>query len=116
MLTALFTISGVSLTETPPLDRDPPGQRPPGQRPFRAETPLDREPPGQRLPPPLDREPPGKRPPADRQTPVKTLPSQTSFAGGNNGTIEIKRAKKERNGSDRTNSEQTISIPISCSQ
>ena len=28
--------------------------------------------------------PPGQRPPVDRQTPVKTLPSQTSFAGGKN--------------------------------
>ena len=38
----------------------------------------DREPPGQI--------PPGQKPPVDRQTPVKTLPSQTSFAGSKYST------------------------------
>ena len=37
------------------------------------EHPPDRDPPGQRHPPP---------PPVNRKTPVKTLPSQTSFTGG----------------------------------
>ena len=54
----------ISLTETP-------GQRPPGQRP-----PLDRD--------LLDRDPLNRGPPVDRQTPVKTLRLQTSFAGGKN--------------------------------
>ena len=52
---------GFSLTETP-LDRETPW----------TETPLTGDPYGQRLPPPA----------VDRQTPVKSLPSQTSFAGG----------------------------------
>ena len=51
----------------------------PGQRPPRTETPGQRSPwtetPGQR---PLDRDPPGQRSPSCGQTPVKTLPSQTS--------------------------------------
>ena len=65
------------------LDRDPPGQRPPWTETPQTETPwtdtpLNRHPP--------DRDPSGQRqdPPVDRQTPVKTLPSQTSFVGGNN--------------------------------
>ena len=77
-------------TETP-SHRDPPGQRPP---PW-TETPLDRHPPptGQTPPhrtdTPLDRDPSGQRGrdrdrPVDRQSPVKTLPSQTSFAGSKN--------------------------------
>ena len=49
-------------TETPWTE--PPGQRPPGQRSPWTETP----------PPSL-----GRDPPMDRQTPVKTLLSQTSF-------------------------------------
>ena len=69
----------------PPLDRDPlPLDR---DRIYR--DPLDRAPwtetPWTEIP--LDRDSPslpGQRPPVDRQTPVKTLPSQTSFAGGNN--------------------------------
>ena len=68
----------VSLTE-----RDLSGQRPPG-----TQIPPDREPssgqrhsPGQR--PPWTETLPGQRSPVDRQTPVKTLPSQTSFADGN---------------------------------
>ena len=52
---------GVSVTETPPPDRDPP-----------TETPLLRPP----WTDPLDRYPPGQRPklpsPMDRHTPVKT--------------------------------------------
>ena len=56
---------GVSLTETLP------GQR----RPW-TETHLDRD-------PPWTETPWTKTPPVDRQTPVKTLPSQTSFGGGN---------------------------------
>ena len=55
------------------LDRDPPGQRPPP----RTETPWTETPNGQR--------PPWKETetsPMDKQTPVKTLPSQTSLAGG----------------------------------
>ena len=89
----LFTIWG-SLPDRDPLDRDPlpldrdplplnrnpPGQRPPVQRP------LGQRPPchvicdacWDRTPPPL---------PVDRQTPVKTSPSQTSFVGGKNGKI-----------------------------
>ena len=65
----LFTGEGVSLTETHPLDRDPPWQTSPW-----TETPLDRQrdprdPPGQRPPwteTPLDRDPPGQRPPGQR--------------------------------------------------
>ena len=53
-------------------DRGPPGQRPPW-----TETPLDREPSRQR--PPWT-----ENSPVDRQTPAKTLPSQTLFAGGKN--------------------------------
>ena len=74
----------------PPLDRDPlpldrdPIYRDPLDRATWAETPwteitLDRD-----SPPSLDRDPP-----VDRQTPVKTLPSQTSFVGGNNN-INVK--------------------------
>ena len=61
-----------------PPDRDPPGQRPPWTETHWTKNPLDRE--------PLDRDPPGmetETTPVDRQTPVKTLPSETSFAGGN---------------------------------
>ena len=65
---ALYRMGGGSLwqrvpwTETPwPLDRDTRTETAPGQR---------------SLPRPI--------PPVDRQTPVKTLPSQTSFAGGKN--------------------------------
>ena len=81
---------GDSLTETIPLDRDPPpetlldtdpsGHRPPGHRPPptprqrpQTKTPLDRD--------PLDKDPPVDRdtpPPVDRQTPVKASPSPTS--------------------------------------
>ena len=60
---------GVFMTETPP-DRGLPWTETPRQRL-----------PGQRPP---DREPPDRDPTVDRQTPVKTLPSQTSFAGGKN--------------------------------
>ena len=93
--------------QSPPGQR-PPRQRPPGQRPLDREPPdrdpldrdpldrdpltetplLDRDPPDRDLPTenPLDRDPhPVDRdPPVDRQTPVKTLPSQTSFPGGKN--------------------------------
>ena len=83
----------ISLTETrgqrPPLDRDPPwtetplGQRPPLDRdPPWTETPLGQRPPLDRDP--LDRDPLNRGPPVDRQTPVKTLRLQTSFAGGKN--------------------------------
>ena len=66
VLPALYRTGG-SPWQRPPwtktsMDRNPPGQKPPGQRP-----------PGQGTPPPVV-----------RQTPVKTLPSQTLFAGGNN--------------------------------
>ena len=48
----------------------------------------DRDPPGQRLSlgqrSPQTETPHGERPPVDRQTPVKTQPSQTWFAGGKN--------------------------------
>ena len=100
------SLRGVSLTGTL-LYRDPPGQRhPPDREPSdrdppqretlldrdfpRTETPRQRPPetetPGQR-PPPIEA-PLGQRlrPPVDRQTPVKTQPSQTSFAGGKNGS------------------------------
>ena len=72
--TCCLPYAGVSLTETPldkdlpSLDRDPTGQK----------LPLDRDSPGQRLP--LDRYPPPLF--EDKQTPVKTLLSQTSFASG----------------------------------
>ena len=62
-------------------DRNSPGQRPsgqdlPGETPW-TDTPLQRPPYG---------DPPGQNPPppaVDRQTPVKTLPLQSSFADGN---------------------------------
>ena len=66
-------------TQVGPPDRDPSGQRRPLDRnPPWTETSLDRD--------PSDRNPtPQQRPlPLDRQTPVKTLPAQTSFAGGRN--------------------------------
>ena len=63
---------GVFMTETPP-DRGLPWTETPW-----TETPRQRLP-GQRPP---DREPPDRDPTVDRQTPVKTLPLQTSFAGG----------------------------------
>ena len=55
-----------SLDRDLPPDRNHPDRDPMGQKSPRTETPSNREPPGQR---PL---------PLDRQTPVKTLPSQTS--------------------------------------
>ena len=87
------------LGQRPLLGQRPHGQRPHGQRhpwtetsPW-TETPLDRDPldrdiPGQRPP---DRDPPDRDPPwteteiplVNRQTHVKTQPSQTSFACGN---------------------------------
>ena len=57
-----------------PLDRDPSGQSPPWTETPQTETPRDRDP---------GETPWTETPPVDRQTPVKTLPSQTSFAGGN---------------------------------
>ena len=77
MLTARSLLyGGFSLTETP-LDRDPSLDKDPptlNRDPSALDRdPLDRDPPGQRSPPP----------PVDRQTPVKTLPSQTSYVGGN---------------------------------
>ena len=63
-------------TEAPrkrsPRQRPPWKETPSGQRPL-----LAQRPPRQR--PSLDKD---QDPPVERQTPVKTLPSQTSFAGG----------------------------------
>ena len=60
---------GVSMTESPQIETPPwtetPGQKSPWTETPWTETPLDRD------------------PPVDRQAPVKTLPSQTSFADGN---------------------------------
>ena len=100
------------MTKTPPGERHPltetpwietlrqrrPGQRLPDRNPLdrepldkdpRTDTLLCRESPGQRLPC-TETMPWGMKPPwtdwdppaVERQTPVKTLPSQTSFAGG----------------------------------
>ena len=73
--------------QRPPLDRDPQDRNPSEQRHPWTETPGQR-PPGQR---PLRQRPSGQRPPppVDRQTPVKTLPSQTSFTHGNNKNLNI---------------------------
>ena len=54
------------------------------------EAPLDRDP-LDRLP--LDRDLPGQRPPTmDRQKPVKTLPLQTLYAVGNNGSLSLSQS------------------------
>ena len=54
-----------------------PRQRPPRQRPSQTETPRT-ETPRHRHPPPPETDPPG----GGQTTPAKTLPSQTSLAGG----------------------------------
>ena len=84
----------------PPLDRDPPGQRPQWTDTPLDRDPLDRDPPWTETP--LDRDPLVRDPPwietppptVDRQTPVKTLPSQTSFAGGKNSVLMFLHSSK----------------------
>ena len=61
-------------------DRHPQTETSPGQRPFPRQRPPVRTPPGQRS---LGQTPQTEIPLVDRQTHVKTLPSQTLFAGGN---------------------------------
>ena len=74
MRTARLYHMGVLLTETP-IDRDPPWTETPWTEPP-GQSPQDRDPPPDGNP--LDRDRP-----MNRQTPVKLLPSQTSFADGN---------------------------------